>query len=71
MMSAKDSPYSKTLKCFVAQTVAPIEKLFSHKRFVAMRPSKLDLMLVCSDDFPWSKVTTSGKHTLRRMWCAS
>ena len=48
---SKDSPYFETSKYFVAQTIGPIEKPFSHKRFVATRPPKLDSMLVCFDDF--------------------
>ena len=48
---SKDSPYFKILKCFVAQTIGPIEKSFSHKRFIATRSSKQDSMLVCFDDF--------------------
>ena len=48
---SKDSPYFETLKCFVAQIIGPVEKPFSHKRFVATRPPKLDPMLVCFDDF--------------------
>ena len=38
-------------KYFVVQTVDPIEKLFSHTIFVTTRSSKLDPMLVCSNDF--------------------
>ena len=47
---SKDSSQIQTLKCFVAQTVAPIEKLFSHKKFSSTRSSKLDPMLICSGD---------------------
>ena len=34
--------YFKTSKKFVVQTVWPIEKLFSNKKYIAMRPSRLD-----------------------------
>ena len=42
---------SENSKCFVAQTVGPMQKPFSHKRFVMTKSSKLDPILVYSDDF--------------------
>ena len=47
----KDFFEIQTLKRFVAQTIALIEKLLSHKRFLATRSSNLDPMLICFDDF--------------------
>ena len=40
----------RTLKCFIAETSAPIQIPSSHKKFVSTRSSKLDPMLVCFDD---------------------
>jgi hypothetical protein len=58
---SKDSKEIQNKKCFTAQTVGRIEKLFSHKRTVAMRSSKQDPMLICSDDFFFGlKVTMTG-----------
>ena len=48
---SKDSPYFETSKCFVAQIIVLIEKLFSRKRFITMRSLELDLMLICPGDF--------------------
>ena len=47
----KDSTKAQNSKCFVAQTVARIKKLSSHKKIVSTRPTKLDPMLICFDDF--------------------
>lgn len=52
-----NSFFFQALKCFVAQTIALIEKSFSHKRFVVTRHSKLDPILICFYDFFLSKVT--------------
>ena len=46
-----NSRYFEDVKCFIAQTIVFIEKLFSHKKSIAMRTSKLDLMLTCFDHF--------------------
>ena len=51
----KDSSQCENLKYFLGQIVGPIEKVFSHKKFVATRPPKLDPMLVCFSDFFWVK----------------
>jgi hypothetical protein len=65
---SKDSNKNQNSKCFVAQTVAPIEKPFSHKRFVATRPSKLDPMLVCFDDF-FFQVRSYHARSTNLSWC--
>ena len=49
-----------------------MQKLFSHKRFLVTRSSKLDHMLVCSNNFFFgSKVTTLGLHKLPHLFYAS
>ena len=50
-----DSFFFQTSKCFVAQTVAPNEIPSSHKKIVSMRSSKLDPMLMCSNNFFWDQ----------------
>ena len=44
-------PCLKLQNVLQLKTVGPIEKWFSHIKSIVTRPSKLDLMLICSDNF--------------------
>jgi len=52
-------PISKLQNVLYLKPSVWSKTMFSHKRFVVTRPSKLDPMLICSNDLFRSKVTTS------------
>ena len=65
MMSANDYSYFENLKCFVAQTVGPMQKSFSHKKGITTRALKLDRMLDVLATFSIQKVIMLA-HILKR-----
>lgn len=48
-----DSPHFENSKCFVIQTIGPIQYPFFTIKAAVMRLSKLESMLLCFDDLFW------------------